>query len=106
MRAAAAAGGRSRPRRWSAPGTRRASTVGSVNTTEFFVTIAAATTFFVELGASPWKELLALVLGGMLAAPLGGWVVKHIPARTLMIAVGCLVIALSLWQIARALKLV
>jgi len=27
--------------------------VGSVNTTEFFVTIAAATTFFVELGASP-----------------------------------------------------
>ena len=27
--------------------------VGSVNTTEFFVTIAAATTFFIELGASP-----------------------------------------------------
>jgi hypothetical protein len=40
------------------------------------------------------------------AAPLGGWAVKHIPARTLMIAVGCLVIGLSLWQIARALKLV
>ena len=69
--------------------------VGSVNMTEFFVTTAAATTFFVELGASPWKELLALVIGGMLAAPLGGWVVKHISARVLMIAVGCLVIALS-----------
>jgi uncharacterized membrane protein YfcA len=81
-------------------------TVGSVNTTEFFVTIAAATTFFIELGASPWKELLALILGGLLAAPLGGWAVKHIPARALMIAVGCLVIGLSLWQIARALKLV
>ena len=80
--------------------------VGSVNTTEFFVTIAAATTFFVELGASPWKELLALIVGGMLAAPLGGWVVKYIPARALMVAVGCLVIALSLWQIARALKMV
>ena len=80
--------------------------VGSVNTTEFFVTIAAATTFFVELGASPWRELLALVIGGMLAAPFGGWVVKHIPARVLMVAVGCLVIALSAWQIARALKLV
>ena len=80
--------------------------VGSVNTTEFFVTIAAATTFFVELGASPWRELLALVIGGMLAAPLGGWAVKHISPRALMIAVGCLVIALSAWQIARAMKIV
>jgi uncharacterized membrane protein YfcA len=77
--------------------------VGSVNTTEFFVTVAAATTFFVELGVSPWRELLALVIGGLLAAPLGGWAVKHIPARVLMIAVGCLVIGLSCWQIARAL---
>ena len=101
MRAAAAAGDRSRPRRWSARGHAPRMAVGSVNTTEFFVTIAAATTFFVELGASPWKELLALVIGGMLAAPLGGWAVKHIPARVLMVAVGCLVIALSAWQIAR-----
>ena len=80
--------------------------VGSVNTTEFFVTIAAATTFFIELGASPWKELLALIVGGLLAAPLGGWAVKHIPARVLMVAVGCLVIALSAWQIARTFKVV
>jgi uncharacterized membrane protein YfcA len=78
--------------------------VGSVNTTEFFVTIAAATTFFIELGASPWRELLALIIGGLLAAPLGGWAVKRIPARLLMVAVGCLVIALSAWQIARAMK--
>ncbi len=76
-------------------------TVGSVNTTEFFVTVAAATTFFVELGASPWKELLALVIGGVLAAPLGGFVVKYISPRVLMVAVGCLVIALSAWQIVR-----
>jgi uncharacterized membrane protein YfcA len=80
--------------------------VGSVNTTEFFVTVAAATTLLVELGASPWRELLALVIGGMLAAPLGGWAMKHISPRVLMVAVGCLVIALSAWQIARALKLV
>jgi len=79
--------------------------VGSVNTTEFFVTVAAATTFFVELGASPWRELLALVAGGLLAAPLGGWAVKRISARTLMVAVGCLVIALSAWQVARVVKL-
>ena len=81
-------------------------TVGSVNTTEFFVTIAAATTFFVELGAAPWRELLALVAGGVLAAPFGGYIVKHISARTLMLMVGCLIIALSIWQIVRWLKLI
>ena len=80
--------------------------VGSVNTTEFFVTVAATTAFFVELGASPWKELLALIVGGLLAAPLGGWAVKHVPARGLMVAVGCLVIALSCWQLARTFKFV
>ena len=80
--------------------------IGSVNTTEFFVTIAAATTFFVELGASPIRELIALILGGLLAAPFGGWVVKRMPPRPLMVAVGLLIVVLSAWQIARALKLV
>jgi hypothetical protein len=46
------------------------------------------------------------VIGGLVAAPLGGWAVKQIPPRVLMVAVGCLIIALSAWQIARALKLV
>ena len=47
---------------------------------------------------------LGSVIGGLLAAPLGGWAVKRIPARVLMVAVGCLVLGLSLWQIARAMK--
>jgi uncharacterized protein len=80
-------------------------TIGSVNTTEFFVTTAAATTFFVELGASPLRNLVPLVIGGLLAAPFGGWAVKHLPPRALMIAVGLLVMALSGWQLARVFKL-
>ena len=80
--------------------------VGSVNTTEFFVTVAAATTFFVELGASPLKNLIPLVLGGLIAAPFGGWAVKHMPTRALMVAVGVLVVGLAAWQLARAFKLV
>ena len=51
-------------------------TVGSVNTAEFFVTVASATTFFVELGASPLQQLVPLVIGGLLAAPVGGWAVQ------------------------------
>jgi uncharacterized membrane protein YfcA len=80
--------------------------VGSVNATEFFVTTAAATTFFIELGASPLKNLVPLVIGGLIAAPLGGWAVKKIPARALMIAVGILVVAISGWQFGRLLKLI
>jgi uncharacterized protein len=54
--------------------------VGSVNTAEFFVTVSAATTFFVEIGAVPLEQLIPLVLGGVLAAPFGGWLVKRVPA--------------------------
>jgi uncharacterized protein len=80
-------------------------TVGSVNTTEFFVTVAAAATFFAELGASPLQHLIPLVLGGVLAAPIGGWAVKHVPARALMIAVGVLIVTLSVFQLLRAFRL-
>jgi uncharacterized protein len=81
-------------------------TVGSVNTTEFFVAVAAATTFFTELGASPLEHLIPLVLGGVLAAPFGGWAVKHVPARALMIAVGVLIVMLSIFQLLRIFRLI
>jgi len=81
-------------------------TVGSVNTAEFFVTVASTTTFFIELGASPLQHLAPLVLGGVLAAPVGGFAVKHISARTLMIAVGTLIVALSLFQLGRVFRLI
>jgi uncharacterized membrane protein YfcA len=81
-------------------------TVGSVNLTEFFVAAAAATTFFAELGAAPLAQLVPLVLGGVLAAPFGGWAVKHVPPRALMVAVGVLIVLLSLFQLLRAFRLV
>ena len=81
-------------------------TVGSVNATEFFVTIAASATFFVEIGASHLHHLLPLVLGGILAAPFGGWAVKHVPARALMVAVGALIVTLSIVQLLRAFRLI
>ena len=80
-------------------------TVGSVNTAELFVAAASATTFFIELGASPLQHLIPLVLGGVLAAPVGGWAVKRISARALMVAVGTLIVVLSLWQLGRAFRL-
>jgi uncharacterized protein len=78
--------------------------VGSVNTAEFFVTVSAATTFFVEIGAVPLEQLIPLVLGGVLAAPFGGWLVKRVPARGLMTAVGVLIVTLSIAQLFRAFR--
>jgi len=79
--------------------------IGSVNAAEFFVTSAAATTFFVELGASSWQQLVPLVLGGIFAAPFGGWVVRKVHARVLMTAVGLLIVTLAALQIARSFNL-
>jgi hypothetical protein len=81
-------------------------TVGSVNATEFFVTIAASATFFVELGAISLQHLVPLLLGGVLAAPLGGWAVKHVPPRALMVAVGGVIVILSVWQLSRVFQLI
>lgn len=81
-------------------------TVGSVNTAEFFVTLASTTTFLVELGASPLQYLLPLLLGGVIAAPLGGWMVKRVSPTVLMIAVGTLIVLLSLFQLVRVFKLI
>jgi uncharacterized membrane protein YfcA len=79
--------------------------IGSVNTTEFFVTLAASATFFVELGLAPLTNLIPLVLGGLIAAPFSGWAVKKVPARPLMVGVGARVIGLACWQLVRTFKL-
>jgi uncharacterized protein len=68
------------------------------------VTVSAATTFIVEIGAVPLEQLIPLVLGGVLAAPLGGWLVKRVPARGLMTAVGVLIVTLSIVQLFRAFR--
>lgn len=78
-------------------------TVGSVNTAEFFVTTAAATTFFLELGLAPLTYLFPLVLGGIIAAPFGGWAVKRVSPQLLMRGVGTLIVAISVYQIVRLL---
>ncbi len=40
------------------------------------------------------------------AAPFGGWIVKHVPARGLMTAVGCLIVVVSIFQLLRAFKVI
>lgn len=82
--------------------------IGSVNTAEFFVTVAISATFIwtimtgrltLEGGlAHGLSALVGLVLGGLVAAPLAGYVTKIAPARLLLAAAAVLVIGLSIWQ--------
>ncbi len=70
-------------------------TIGSVSAVEFFVALTASLVFLLTLGLSHWSVILALGLGGVLAAPLGSWLVGRVPTRPMLVVVGLLVIALS-----------
>lgn len=76
--------------------------IGSVNAAEFFVTIAVATTFFIELGTAHVQHILALMAGGILAAPFGAYVARYLPPRPLMAIVGVLIVALAIFQLVQA----
>ena len=71
-------------------------TVGSVNAVEFFVTLTASAVFLLTLGLGHWEIIVGLAIGGVIAAPFGGWLVKRVPPRPMLCFVGLLVIALSI----------
>jgi uncharacterized membrane protein YfcA len=76
--------------------------IGSVNLTEFLVTVSTSTTFIVTLGLADLAPVIPLVLGGLVTAPFAGYLVKVVPARLLMVFVGVLILLLSLRTLLRA----
>nr|WP_245905019.1 sulfite exporter TauE/SafE family protein [Pontibacter mucosus] len=71
-------------------------TIGSVNLAEFFVSVASSATFVAFAGISHWQIILGLILGGAIAAPLGAYLARKLPVKTMMIIVGIVVIIVSL----------
>ncbi|WP_295558414.1 sulfite exporter TauE/SafE family protein [uncultured Hyphomicrobium sp.] len=78
--------------------------IGSVNLAEFFVTLAISTTFFLTVGLGLWPIITGLIIGGVIAAPFAALAAKHVPAKMLMLVVGCVVVGLSLNTLVRALQ--
>jgi uncharacterized membrane protein YfcA len=78
-------------------------TVGSVNAVEFFVTLAASITFFLTIGLTHWNIILALAIGGVIAAPLAAWAAKHIPHKPFMVLVGVLIVVINSLRIFKIL---
>ena len=69
-------------------------TIGSVSTSEFFVTTAASVGFLVGLGGEGVNAtyVLALMAGGVVAAPLAAYAVKRLDASVLGVVVGALLL--------------
>lgn len=79
-------------------------TIGSVNFSEFFVTLATSITFVLTLSFSQyWQIILGLLIGGVIAAPLAAFMARKLPIKALMILVGLLIIFLSVRTIYLAL---
>jgi uncharacterized membrane protein YfcA len=78
-------------------------TVGTVNTAEFFLTATVSATFITQLGlAAVTIATVGLLIGGVLAAPLGAVLAKRVPARALLLMVGAILVVTSLFNLWRA----
>jgi uncharacterized membrane protein YfcA len=85
--------------------------VGTTNTAEFFVTATISATFLGALLSGHWDSggdigghaaaIGGLIVGGLMAAPLAGYIVRIVPVRILTYAVGVLVLLLAGYQTAR-----
>ena len=77
--------------------------VGTVNTAEFFVTFFSTGVFIFFLGIDSWKPVLALIIGGVIAAPIGAYILRFMRPKTIMRLVGLLIITVSTYTIYKSL---
>ena len=72
--------------------------IGSVDTSEFLVSLFASVGFLVALGTTQLDLAIVgvLLLGGLIAAPIAAWLVSRLPARVLGTAVGGLIVVTNL----------
>jgi hypothetical protein len=68
--------------------------IGTVDTSEFLVALSASIGFLFALTFAqvPWKVVVALLVGGVIAAPIAAYIVRILPARILGTAVGGIIL--------------
>ncbi|WP_061290122.1 sulfite exporter TauE/SafE family protein [Herbidospora cretacea] len=78
--------------------------IGSIDTSEFLVAIAASLGFLVGIGSEniDFAWVGVLLLGGVIAAPIAAWLVRHIPPRILGSAVGGVIILTNVRTLLRS----
>ena len=73
--------------------------IGTVNTAEFFITFVSTGIFIFLVGVSAWKVILGLILGGVIAAPLGAYVIRLFQPKTLLRIVGVLIVVVNFYTL-------
>jgi uncharacterized protein len=68
--------------------------IGSIDTSEFLVALAASLGFLFALGSQGINAVwvAGLLVGGLIAAPVAAWLVRHIPPRMLGSLVGGVIV--------------
>lgn len=89
--------------------------IGTVNASEFLVTVAVALSFLIASLSGHWVShgglmdnltaVAGLVVGGLFAAPLAGLMVKNLPESLLLRLVGCLIMLIAGYQTVQQLGL-
>ncbi len=71
--------------------------VGTVDTSEFAIAVSATLGFFISLGWEQvnWLWVGALMIGGIIAAPLAAWLVQKIHAQLMGVLVGGFIILVN-----------
>ena len=85
-------------------GTDPRTTIGTVNTAEFFLTAVISLTFIMTIGLQAFTiATVGVLIGGLLAAPLGAILASRIEPKKLLLMVGCVLTATSLFSLYKAL---
>jgi uncharacterized membrane protein YfcA len=79
--------------------------IGSSTMAKFILTVASAITFLFTVGIQHWNIVAGLLIGGVITAPFSAMLTSRLPVRKMFIAVGIVVIVMSLITIYRALFL-
>ncbi|MGE4324412.1 MAG: sulfite exporter TauE/SafE family protein [Sphingobium sp.] len=77
-------------------------TIGTVNTVEFFLTLSISITFLLHLGWEAFTTYtVGLLIGGIVAAPFGAMLARHVAPRILFTAVGIILTLTSLFGVVK-----
>jgi uncharacterized membrane protein YfcA len=78
--------------------------IGTVNTSEFFLTLTISATFIATLGPKAFTlATVGLLIGGIAAAPLGAFAAKRVSPRPLLTLVGVVLMLTSLYGLYKVL---
>ena len=77
--------------------------VGTVNAVEFFLTLTVSAAFIWKLGVADLAgATLGILIGGVIAAPIGAWAAKHFSPKVMLVLVGIVLTLTSVYGVYRA----